>query len=732
MGSQDPVLTLLKDQGLSVVRVPREGLPCLTIAQRDGARLVKIGTLDELFVPPATGLPAVTTDQIVANMEGQRTRSLDINLALTLLKGFLSALGAGTLGIEAAFASATTATFQFSDVRLDEVTVVALDKFLGAARLDPNARATGQMLDAGEVYVFTQVLRSNNLRVTTSSQTGGSVGVDVPTLQQIVGGSVNVKAAAGSSTTVSFTGQQRLAFAFQAVQLVFDDGQYRTLRELPPGDAAASFAPRRIPAFGPAGSEAAIAAFAPEPSIPEAEKSDEARPVLFRSGGPFVQLVNGTVDRPAPAAAAVPAAAGLSPRIEEELRAQGYAQVIVSMDSMDALNQVGTHFMLPQTLMATTAAAGLSRPHVMRSYRHLKLAMGFVSREGLAGLRAANGVHSVHAAPVLSLVRPVRVAAAALTNTITWGIDTLRVPTLWAAGIRGGGVTVGHLDTGADGKHPALASAIAHFAEFDDDAVEVSPAPSAYDTAEHGTHTAGTIAGRAVGGRSIGVAPEALLASAIVIEGGQVLARVLAGLDWVLGREARVLSMSLGFRGYVGDFLVIVQAIRAAGTLPVFAVGNEGPNTSRSPGNYVEVLSVGACDAQTAVADFSSSQTFARPNDPVVPDVVAPGVGVVSAKPGGGYQSMDGSSMATPHVAGLAALLFQAKPAATVDEVEQAIFASARLGRMAPIRAGRGLPDAVAAFTQLTGSPPPSPAARPAPARVMKSAAAKKKPKKPR
>ena len=185
--------------------------------------------------------------------------------------------------------------------------------------------------------------------------------------------------------------------------------------------------------------------------------------------------------------------------------------------------------------------------------------------------------------------------------------------------------------------------------------------------------------------------------------------------------------MSLGFRGFTEDFLPVTQILRARGVLPVFAVGNEGPGTSRSPGNYAEALSVGAMDEQGRVADFSSSRRFDRTVDPIVPDVVAPGVGVVSAKPGGGYQEMDGSSMATPHVAGLAALLMEADPAATIDQIEQAIFGScAPLAGESPDRQNRGVPDAVKALSLLpTPPPPPAPAAAAKPAGPTRRPAAK-------
>jgi subtilisin len=247
--------------------------------------------------------------------------------------------------------------------------------------------------------------------------------------------------------------------------------------------------------------------------------------------------------------------------------------------------------------------------------------------------------------------------------------------------------------------------AIAAFAEFNTLGRQTNPDPDPFDTGDHGTHTAATIAARSVSGRSVGVAPGARLASAIVIEGGRVIARILGGMDWAVGNNVRVLNMSLGLRGFEDDFLQLTQLLRARNILPVFAVGNEGPGRSRFPGNYPEALSVGAHDRTGRVAPFSSSQRFVRTVEPLVPDLVAPGVGVVSARPGGGFQVMDGSSMATPHVAGLAALLMQSKPNATVDEVENAIFGSCRLTpTLDRERCNRGMPDAVQAMKLLRNS----------------------------
>jgi subtilisin len=121
---------------------------------------------------------------------------------------------------------------------------------------------------------------------------------------------------------------------------------------------------------------------------------------------------------------------------------------------------------------------------------------------------------------------------------------------------------------------------------------------------------------------------------------------------------------------------------------------------------------VGAMDASDDVADFSSSQQFNRPVNPLCPALVAPGVEILSCVPGGKYKVMDGSSMATPHVAGLAALLLQARPTATADDLERAIVGSCTLpANMPQARGNHGVPDAVRAFELLTGSPLPVAAA---------------------
>jgi subtilisin len=369
--------------------------------------------------------------------------------------------------------------------------------------------------------------------------------------------------------------------------------------------------------------------------------------------------------------------------------------------------------------LSATARLGNAAPkeetglEAVRLYPHLGILLGTVDQQGLSGLRADSEVDEVVGAPQLSLIRPRSAetaelsALSALSDQTTWGIRDLRIPELWVKGLTGKGIRVGHLDTGVDGNHPALRDAIEKFAEFDDLGRPVLPAPQPHDSDVHGTHTAGTIAGRPIRGNRFGVAPGALLLSAMVIESGYIVGRVLGGIEWALANGMQILNLSLGIRGFLEDFLPLTRRLRARKVLPVFAVGNEGPGTSRSPGNYSEALAVGSYEESGTVAFDSSSQVFQRLTDPIVPDLVGPGVGVFSARPGGGFQFMNGTSMATPHIAGLAALLMEAAPTKTVDEVEKAIFDSCRQKPGATAdRAGKGVPNAVRALALLEGQSP--------------------------
>lgn len=351
-----------------------------------------------------------------------------------------------------------------------------------------------------------------------------------------------------------------------------------------------------------------------------------------------------------------------------------------------------------------TATVPVPRAKAVRYFPNLGVMLGTVDAKGLQALETSDKwVSAVATVTDVGLIRPqLDIALANDPPTgVSWGIRRIKADRLWQQGLTGDGVTIGHVDTGVDAAHPAIAPAFDAFAAFDRVGEQIIGA-AAHDSARHGTHTAGILVGAHFNGFSFGVAPGARLASAMVIEGGQVTARLLGGLDWCVGQNVRIVNISLGFRGYDPQFEAIIRLLRARNILPVVAVGNEGPVTSRSPGNYRESLSVGAVDENDQIWIDSSSERFASPGGYTKPDIIAPGAGVWSSIPRGQMLALSGTSMAAPHIAGLAALLLQHKPNAAVAEIESAILRSAtRPPAIASNRGNRGIPDGVAALNLL-------------------------------
>ena len=281
----------------------------------------------------------------------------------------------------------------------------------------------------------------------------------------------------------------------------------------------------------------------------------------------------------------------------------------------------------------------------------------------------------------------------------SWGIFKIDAPGAWQMGYAGEGVRIAILDTGVDITHPALQGKMltidptspyypGGWMEFDQNGTPVLSQP--HDTQGHGTHTSGTALGGDMQNILIGVAPHATLMHALILPGGSgTFAQVLAGIQWAVdpfyldpstgqpvptNLPAHVISMSLGASGYYGDDLFPgIEAALLANIIVVAAIGNDGQGTSSNPGNIWGVFGVGATDQNDQVAWFSSGEVVNWPNPPaswpfygyypsqyIKPDFSAPGVGITSSVPGGGYATWDGTSMATPHVAGTVALILQA------------------------------------------------------------------------
>ncbi|GIW24947.1 S8 family serine peptidase [Meiothermus sp.] len=295
------------------------------------------------------------------------------------------------------------------------------------------------------------------------------------------------------------------------------------------------------------------------------------------------------------------------------------------------------------------------------------------------------GVRRVYANRAVRIAQPVASALSTPVNSgSNWALERIGAPALWASGLRGQGIRIGHLDTGVDAAHPDLRGKIAAFAVVSADG---TPRPSEpYDSSLHGTHTAGLLVGN-----NVGVAPEARLVSALVLPDGYgTLAQVLGGLDWVLEQNVQVVSMSLGLEGTWTEFAAVIERMKQLGVLPVFAIGNSASSTA-SPGNMPDVLGIGATDPSNRVAGFSSrgEVRWGAPYHVVLnkPDLVAPGVEVLSTIPGGRYMAMSGTSVSTALAAGSAALLMSGGFKA--EQVRQALLSSAQNLELAG--SGRGL-----------------------------------------
>jgi subtilisin family serine protease len=207
--------------------------------------------------------------------------------------------------------------------------------------------------------------------------------------------------------------------------------------------------------------------------------------------------------------------------------------------------------------------------------------------------------------------------------------------------------------------------------------------------------------------------------SALVLPDGYgTLAQVLGGLDWILEQNVQVVSMSLGLEGTWTEFAPVVERMKQMGVLPVFAIGNSG-STTVSPGNMPDVLGIGASNPAGQVAGYSSrgEVRWGNPYNVVLskPDLVAPGVDVLSTIPGGRYMAMSGTSVSTAIAAGSAALLISGGFKA--DQVRQALLSSAQNLQVAG--AGRGvirLSEALAVLRPKQPDPPQTAQPTPPPA----------------
>lgn len=262
-----------------------------------------------------------------------------------------------------------------------------------------------------------------------------------------------------------------------------------------------------------------------------------------------------------------------------------------------------------------------------------------------------------------------------------WGISKVQAPAAWAT-TRGAGVKIAVIDTGIDRTHPELAAnlkggwnALTKGEDFTDDN-------------GHGSHVSGTIAAVDDKKGVVGVAPKVDLYGVKVLDanGSGTFDDVIAGMQWAVDNKMEIASMSLGASQGNQALTDMVAAMTKAGVILIAAAGNSGGSVG-FPAACPGAIAIAASDSKDRLASFSS-------RGPEVA-VIAPGVNVKSTYKNGGYDTLSGTSMATPHVSGLAALYVATHKGATPAQTRAALTAAARkLPGVPDIGQGAGLPGA--------------------------------------
>ncbi|WP_051858035.1 S8 family serine peptidase [Streptomyces cellulosae] len=300
------------------------------------------------------------------------------------------------------------------------------------------------------------------------------------------------------------------------------------------------------------------------------------------------------------------------------------------------------------------------------------------------------------------------------TASLDKSVPQIGAPTAWEAGYDGTGVKVAVLDTGIDTTHPDLASQVTEARDF-------SGSSGTGDAFGHGTHVASTVAGSGAKseGKYKGVAPGAKILNGKVLDdsGSGYDSGVIAGMEWAVAQGADVANLSLGGDDTPGiDPLeeTVNRLSAESDTLFVISAGNSGElgeRTVGSPGSADAALTVGAVDKSDELASFSSRGPRVGDGG-VKPDLTAPGVSITAAAAAGsvledeypsdipGYLTIDGTSMAAPHVAGAAAILAQQHPDWGGERIKAVLTGSAKSGSYSSFQQGTGRTDLVRAIGQ--------------------------------
>lgn len=299
--------------------------------------------------------------------------------------------------------------------------------------------------------------------------------------------------------------------------------------------------------------------------------------------------------------------------------------------------------------------------------------------------------------PQVKLLRNTRVRPIRSPRVLGTVVPSVTAADLWhlsrtgvTSRIRTGrGAVVAVVDTGVDATHPefsALSTPITSFAFHPDSGATVAPGP---DSNGHGTHVAGLVCGR-----TCGIAPDARLINIQIFSSvSPKMSVFLKAVAFVATHpEIDVVNISLGITDPQRAFAPVIDKLFQAGVLPVCAVGNSGAGKADSPGDFNRCITAGYINKLGAVETNSGSKSITENGTLfTVPDLVAPGAGVFSARSGGSFEQRSGSSMASAIVSGLAALQVERSPSITVHQLAGDVLGNVVSIGGNPARTGRGL-----------------------------------------
>jgi hypothetical protein len=245
----DPFLTYLKAFGYCVIRLPRRRFDTLQILMRQKNDLIALGDLGTALIAGSEApLPSIRRNEAAATISGKSTSRLSIGVGVSILGSVLGAMGGSKIGLDAQYRKAKTISFEFTGVLKDSVAIAELDQFLGAADLNPNSRHVADLLEADEIYVVTETIKSKSFTVDAHGAGSGEAAIKLPEIQKLVGGKVKVTAADAQTSKITYQSAEPLVFGFQAIRLFYDDARYSAFEPLPSGELAARAFNSRLPA----------------------------------------------------------------------------------------------------------------------------------------------------------------------------------------------------------------------------------------------------------------------------------------------------------------------------------------------------------------------------------------------------------------------------------------------------------------------------------------------------